>query len=184
MCNPPGSAPSHRAGLEPGMPVREALGSTKEAKGNSLFLRSGEWGLHTALTSITHACTVCSFNSLFLVISWLNWRQTRMQFLVHLFMMTRSEHVPWAQWRQTGQERLFYWQPNSVSLFYRSSFGWCTFSALICLAPGAEAKLQCTSEKSRWMWMQKNTLVPRLNKGISCQEKGDKNCSFEQGGQA
>ncbi len=27
-----------------------------------------------------------------------------------------------------------------------------------------------------------NTPVPRLNKGISCQEKGDKNCSFEQGG--
>ncbi len=30
------------------------------------------------------------------------------------------------------------------------------------------------------MWMQKNTLVLRLNKGISCQEKGDKNCSFDQ----
>ncbi len=29
---------------------------------------------------------------------------------------------------------------------------------------------------------KKNTPVPRLNKGISCQEKGDKNCSFEQGG--
>ncbi len=27
-------------------------------------------------------------------------------------------------------------------------------------------------------------LVPRLNKVISCQEKGDKNCSFEQGDQA
>ncbi len=40
--------------------------------------------------------------------------------------------------------------------------------------PGAEAKLQCASEKSRWMWMQKKTPVPRLNKGISCQEKGDK----------
>ncbi len=39
------------------------------------------------------------------------------------------------------------------------------------------------SVKSRWMWMQKNTPVPRLNKGFSCQEKGDKNC-FEQGGQA
>ncbi len=36
-------------------------------------------------------------------------------------------------------------------------------------APGAEAKLQCASEKSRWMWMQKNTPVLRLNKGISCQ---------------
>ncbi len=24
MCNPPGSAPSHRAGLKPGMPAREA----------------------------------------------------------------------------------------------------------------------------------------------------------------
>ncbi len=44
--------------------------------------------------------------------------------------------------------------------------------------------LKCASEKSRWMWMQKNTPVPRLNKGISCQEKGDKNCSLEQGGQA
>ncbi len=30
----------------------------------------------------------------------------------------------------------------------------------------------------------KNTPVPRLNKGISCQEKGVKNCGFEQGGQA
>ncbi len=40
------------------------------------------------------------------------------------------------------------------------------------------------SEKSRWMWMQKNTPVPRLNKDFSCQEKGDKNCYFEQGGQA
>ncbi len=29
-----------------------------------------------------------------------------------------------------------------------------------------------------------NTPVPRLNKGFSCQVKGDKNCSFEQGGQA
>ncbi len=28
----------------------------------------------------------------------------------------------------------------------------------------------------------KNTPVLRLNKGFSCQEKGDKNCSFEQGG--
>ncbi len=51
------------------------------------------------------------------------------------------------------------------------------------LAPGAEAKLKHVSEKSCLMWMQKNTPVPRLNKGISCQEKGDKNCSFEQGGQ-
>ncbi len=49
---------------------------------------------------------------------------------------------------------------------------------------GAEAKLQCASEKSCWMWMQKNTPVPRLNKAISCQEKGNKNYSFEQGGQA
>ncbi len=32
--------------------------------------------------------------------------------------------------------------------------------------------------------MQKNTLVPRLDKGFSCQEKGDQNCSFEQGGHA
>ncbi len=55
----------------------------------------------------------------------------------------------------------------SISLFYWSSFGWCTFSALIWLAPG-----------------EKNTPVPRLNKGISCHEKGDKNYSFEQGGQA
>ncbi len=64
-------------------------------------------------------------------------------------------------------------QPNSISLFYRSSFGWCTFSALIWLAPGDETKLQCTSEKSRWMRMQNNTPVPRLNKGFSCKEKGD-----------
>ncbi len=42
---------------------------------------------------------------------------------------------------------------NSISLFYRSSFGWCT--SLICLAPGAQAKLPCVSEKSRLMWMQK-----------------------------
>ncbi len=36
---------------------------------------------------------------------------------------------------------------------------------------------------------KKNTPVPRLSKGFSCQEKGDKNCKtdkncFEQGGQA
>ncbi len=31
---------------------------------------------------------------------------------------------------------------------------------------------------------KKNTPVPHLNKGFSCQEKGNKNCSFEQGGQA
>ncbi len=31
---------------------------------------------------------------------------------------------------------------------------------------------------------KKNTPVPRLNKGISCQEKGNKNYSFELGGQA
>ncbi len=31
---------------------------------------------------------------------------------------------------------------------------------------------------------KKNTPVPRLNKGISCQEKGDQNYRFEQGGQA
>ncbi len=48
---------------------------------------------------------------------------------------------------------------------------------------GAETKLKHVSEKSCLMWMQKNTPVPRLNKGISCQEKGDTNCSFAQGGQ-
>ncbi len=53
-----------------------------------------------------------------------------------------------------------------------------------CDAPGAEAKLKHASEKSCWMWMQKNTPVSRLNKGFSCQEKGDRNCSFEQGDQA
>ncbi len=36
---------------------------------------------------------------------------------------------------------------------------------------------------SSLIWMQKNTPIPCLNKGFSCQEKGDKNC-FEQGGQA
>ncbi len=64
-CNPPGSAPSHRAGLEPGFPVRDAGALTRNAKGYSLerqslerlFLRSGEWGLHTALTSI-HICYI------------------------------------------------------------------------------------------------------------------------------
>ncbi len=117
----------------------------------------------------------------FLVISWLNWRQTRMQSLVRLFMMTRSGHSDGWQDRKDCFTDI---QPNSISLFYRSSFGWCTFFALIWLAPGAEAKLQHASEKSRWMWMQKNTPVPHLNKGISYQEKGDKNCSFEQGGQA
>ncbi len=60
-CNPPpGSAPSHRAGLEPGFPAREAGALTRNAKGQSqslerLFLRSGEWGLHTAFTGI-HIC--------------------------------------------------------------------------------------------------------------------------------
>ncbi len=68
---------------------------------------------------------------------------------------------------------LTYSLPNSISLFYRSSFGWCTFSALIWLAPGAEAKLQCTSEKSRLIWMQKNTPVPRL-KAFLVKKKGTK----------
>ncbi len=31
------------------------------------------------------------------------------------------------------------------------------------------------------MCMQKNMQVPHINKGISCQEKGDKNCSFWAG---
>ncbi len=99
---------------------------------------------------------------IFLVISRLNWRQTRMQFLVCLFMMKRAL---WAQWRLTGQESLFYWHIAEQHLI--------VLPKLIWLTPGAEAKLQCMSEKSCWMWMQKNTPVPRLNKGISCQEKGD-----------
>ncbi len=33
---PPGSAPSHRPGLEPGFPAREAGALTKNAKGYSL----------------------------------------------------------------------------------------------------------------------------------------------------
>ncbi len=51
ICNPPGSAPSHRAGLEPGMPAREA-GALPRRELERLFFRSGEWGLHTALTGI------------------------------------------------------------------------------------------------------------------------------------
>ncbi len=56
-----------RAGLEPGIPVREAGALTRNAKGYSLqreslerlFLRSGERGLHIALTGIypLHYCT-------------------------------------------------------------------------------------------------------------------------------
>ncbi len=34
-CNPLGSAPSHRAGLEPGFPTREAGALTRNAKGHS-----------------------------------------------------------------------------------------------------------------------------------------------------
>ncbi len=62
---PPGSASSHRTGLEPGFPAREAGDLTRNAKGYSLqrlslerlFLRSGEWGLHTAFTGI-HICYI------------------------------------------------------------------------------------------------------------------------------
>ncbi len=69
--DPPG--PHHpnsfllRAGLEPGIPVWEAGALTMNAKGYSLqhqslerlFLRSGERGLHIALTGIhpLHYCT-------------------------------------------------------------------------------------------------------------------------------
>ncbi len=35
-CNPPGSAPSHRAGLEPGFQAREAGALTRNAKVYSL----------------------------------------------------------------------------------------------------------------------------------------------------
>ncbi len=35
LLNPPGSAPSHRAGLEPGFPAREAGALTRNAKGYS-----------------------------------------------------------------------------------------------------------------------------------------------------
>ncbi len=35
-CNRPGSAPSHRAGLEPGFPAREAGALTRNAKDYSL----------------------------------------------------------------------------------------------------------------------------------------------------
>ncbi len=31
------------------------------------------------------------------------------KFLVCLFKMMQWEHAPWAQWRLTGQESLFYW---------------------------------------------------------------------------
>ncbi len=47
-----------------------------------------------------------------------------------------------------------------------------TFSALIWLAPGAEAKLQCASEKSRWMWMQKISPVRVLIKAFLVKKKG------------
>ncbi len=56
-----------RSGFEPGIPVREASALTRNAKGCSLlrqslerlFLRSGERGLHIALTGIhpLHYCT-------------------------------------------------------------------------------------------------------------------------------
>ncbi len=54
-------------------------------------------------TSVTHACTVCGFKSPFLVISWLNWQQTRVQFFVHLFMMTWSGRAPWVTADRTGK---------------------------------------------------------------------------------
>ncbi len=60
-CNNPGSAPSHRAGLEPGVSSAGCGALTRNAKGymplEHLFLRSGEWGLHTALTGI-HICYI------------------------------------------------------------------------------------------------------------------------------
>ncbi len=117
----------------------------------------------------------------FLVISWLNWWQTRVQFLVRLFMMTQSERAPWAQWWLTGK---------IVLLTYSLTASRCSTEAHLADVPfprSFDSRLaqSCSaSEKSRWMWMQKNTPVPRLNKCFSCQEKWDKNCSFEQGGQA
>ncbi len=57
-CNPPGSAPSHRAGLEPGMPAREAGALPRRLKlqplrqSQSASFWGQEWGLHTALTGI------------------------------------------------------------------------------------------------------------------------------------
>ncbi len=56
-----------------------------------------------------------------------------------------------------------------MSLFSKPLHESLYFSMHLRDVPGAEAKLQCASEKSRWMWMQKNTPVPRLNKGFSCQ---------------
>ncbi len=75
--------------------------STKETKGYSASFRGVRF-THSPYwhTPVTHACTVCSFNRLF----WsLNWRQTRVQFLVRLFMMTRSGHARSVTADRTGK---------------------------------------------------------------------------------
>ncbi len=66
-------------------------------------------------------------------------------------------------------------QPNSISLFCRSSFGWCTFSALIWLTPGAEAKLKHAPEKSPvWFWCKNIHRLRVLIKAFIVKKKGTK----------
>ncbi len=65
---------------------------------------------------------------------------------------------------RTGKIVLLTYSLTASHCYWRS-FGWWIFYALIWLVPGAEAKLQCVSEKSRVLiWMQKSTPVPHLNK--------------------
>ncbi len=52
----------------------------------------------------------------------------------------------------------------------------CSFDSCLVLRQSCSERLKSLA----WCGCKKNTAVLRLNKGISCQEKGDKNCSFER----
>ncbi len=55
MCNPPGSAPSHRAGLEPGMPAREAGALPRRLKATATSV--SEVYTQPLLAYIRYTCT-------------------------------------------------------------------------------------------------------------------------------
>ncbi len=77
-CNPPGSAPSHRAGLEPGFPVRDAGTLTRNAKGYILV----SIGLHTSFTGI-HICYID-------IPQWVLTRHLRTFFFIFFIFFVQS----------------------------------------------------------------------------------------------
>ncbi len=90
--------------------------------------------------------------------------------------MTQLEHAPWAQWRLTGQESLFYW--HSLTAYH------CSAEAPLAGVPFPRSFDSLLALRQSWSTRLKSlpfdldAPVPCLNKGISCQEKGDKNCSW------